>query len=157
MDTVEHAIKRTKPLLLTKPIEIKYTIADEIPHVMGDPIRISEVLENLLTNAIKYTDQGRINITVSTSPVLKFQNRIPVIVSIEDTGWGIPQDKLQDIFEPFTRLHELNPDKRASGTGLGLHIVKSIIELMDGEISVTSTVGKGSTFTFTIHLETVNP
>ena len=109
----------------------------------ADEMRIKQVINNLLTNAIKYTESGKI--------VLKFDfvnngdNRGDLKISVSDTGSGIKPEDLEKLFEKFRRVDE-KKNKKIEGTGLGLNITKNFVNLMDGEISVSSTYGEGSTF-----------
>lgn len=114
---------------------------EELPQesIESDPNRIKQIVENLLTNAIKYTDKGQITIKVSI-----FRSAI-LTITISDTGTGIPKDKLKYIFQPFIRIE---PNTQSiPGFGMGLAIINGVTKAMKGSISVKSEVGKGSTFT----------
>jgi signal transduction histidine kinase len=115
---------------------------------------VRQVLTNLVGNAIKFTPQGSIDIDVA------FERRadLPPMVrlSVTDTGIGIPPDKLEAVFERFTQL-EGHLSRRFGGTGLGLTIVKQIVELMSGTVSVESHLGKGSTFHVNLPLPLTHP
>ncbi len=115
--------------------------------VIGDPIRLNQILSNLLSNALKFTHQGSINVTVRELKRINNQSKIEFVVS--DTGIGIPKDKHLVIFDSFTQA---SPDttRHFGGTGLGLAICKKLIELQGGTIAVESEPGKGSTFRFVI-------
>jgi two-component system phosphate regulon sensor histidine kinase PhoR len=127
----------------SKAITIELKNTGEMPPVMADPGRVEQVLINLLDNAIKYTpEQGSITIYATESDDL-------VQVSVADTGIGIPPSDLPRIFERFYRVDTAR-SREQGGTGLGLAIVKHIILLHGGYVSVESTYGKGSTFTFTL-------
>lgn len=104
----------------------------------GDKTRLGQIIVNLVTNAIKYTDTGGITVECTLGDRLSF--------SVSDTGPGIPESRLSDIFESFTQL-EHTYTKEHRGLGLGLSIVKQIVELMNGEITIESTIGEGSVFT----------
>jgi PAS domain S-box-containing protein len=122
----------------------------------GDPTRLSQVLINMVNNAIKFTDQGGITIKVSPDPVYDSIPKMDttsyqVRFEICDTGVGISMDSQQKLFKPFSQTHAAVQRKKG-GTGLGLAICKQLIELMDGEIGVTSHVDKGSNFWFTARL-----
>lgn len=117
----------------------------------GDPSRITQVLQNLVGNALKFTESGAVFIhamAVST------EGRFQVRFEVHDTGVGIPEDKLPLLFQPFNQLQQVD-NQREEGTGLGLSISKNLVERMDGSIGVSSQVGIGSTFWFTLPLRQV--
>ncbi len=116
--------------------------------VIGDPVRIRQVLWNLVSNAIKFTKQGSVNISLALEGADENQT---AILKVRDTGEGIAPDRLKDIFDPFTQ-EDNTITRKFGGTGLGLSIVKKLIELMHGDISVESTVGEGTCFTVTLPL-----
>jgi len=123
-------------------------IDDRVPKkVIGDRLRIYQVLTNLLDNAIKYTDSGQIILEVSMNQTRA--NKANLRFSVQDNGRGIPEDQLNSIFDSFSQIRETD---RESGMGLGLSIVKGILELMDSDIQVASDLGKGSEFYFDINL-----
>ncbi|MBN1870951.1 MAG: HAMP domain-containing protein [Candidatus Omnitrophica bacterium] len=126
-----------------KSVSIKSNISDNLPKVLGDEKRLSQVLLNLLDNAVKYTSDGG-SVTVSADRKEKF-----VQVDITDTGIGISEKDLPRIFERFYRVDKAR-SRELGGTGLGLSIVKHIIQAHNGQIWVQSTLGQGSTFSFTI-------
>jgi len=138
----------SRPLLRDKEIELENKIPESFPPVFGDERRIQQILNNLIDNAIKFTDSGTITVTA-----FKMQNQ--GFFAVEDTGRGIPDEKLDIIFESFGQV---NPkiDSQMGGKGLGLPITKYLVELHGGEISVNSTPGKGSTFTFSLPLATMD-
>jgi signal transduction histidine kinase len=113
--------------------------------VIGDPIRLNQILSNLLSNALKFTSKGSITLTVNELQRTGKQSKIEFIVY--DTGIGIPKDKQSEIFESFTQA---SPDttRHFGGTGLGLAICKKLVEQMGGSITIESELGKGSTFSF---------
>ncbi|MDF2966211.1 MAG: PAS:Response regulator receiver:GAF:ATP-binding region, ATPase-like:Histidine kinase A-like protein [Rickettsiaceae bacterium] len=117
---------------------------------VGDIIRIKQILLNLLTNAVKFTDHGYVLLKVSAKRVCEYIDEI--CFEVHDTGIGIPQDKLSSIFDRFSQA-DASINKRFGGTGLGLAICKSLISLMDGQIGVKSEEGKGSIFHFNITLQ----
>ncbi|HEY0137267.1 MAG TPA: ATP-binding protein, partial [Nannocystis sp.] len=122
------------------------TIAPEVPaYVVGDPDRLRQVLVNLVGNAIKFTEKGRVTVRVRAAPGPGPR----VVFEIEDTGIGIPPERLRAIFVPFEQA-DPSTTRRFGGTGLGLTIASRLVGLMGGEIGVASEVGVGSTFTFDV-------
>lgn len=131
------------PRIGEKPIELKCDFAPDIPAVMyGDIGKIKEVITNILTNAVKYTEEGSINFTVSC---INENDTSSLVITIKDTGRGIKQDQIDSLFTKFNRLDE-DKNTTLEGTGLGLAITKSFVEMMGGKIVVQSEYGKGSTF-----------
>lgn len=112
--------------------------------VYGDPIRIQQVLINLLGNAIKFTQEGSISVSVYQDFDLEYHKEI-LVIEVKDTGMGIPPEKLEKIFESFTQV-DSSTTRQFGGTGLGLAISKKLTELMGGRIFLTSQLSKGSTF-----------
>ncbi|MGI0115765.1 response regulator [Zooshikella sp. RANM57] len=140
-----------------KPIEV--AIAPPPPHaehLIGDPLRLGQILSNLVSNAIKFTEKGEV--IVNVSPVNNEPVTAPILLrfSVIDTGIGIPQEKQQQIFNSFTQANS-SQTRIYGGTGLGLTISRHLIEMMGGEIGVKSEVGKGSEFFFVIPFESSNP
>lgn len=120
--------------------------------VLGDPVRLGQILNNLISNAIKYSDTGaKIDISVRQ---FDFQQHSKYQFVVEDTGFGMSQSFLEHIFDPYTRETHFS-SKSITGTGLGMPIVKSLVQQMSGEITVESTLGKGSRFTVTIPMSAV--
>ncbi len=143
----EELCKLTKSRIGTKPIEFVSKIDESIPRVLyGDNIRVKQVILNLLTNAAKYTDEGKITFSVNS---IKKDNIIRLIVSVEDTGRGIKEESISKLFNKFERLDE-ERNTTIEGTGLGLAITKKLVDLMHGNIVVQSKYGKGSKFTVSI-------
>ena len=104
---------------------------------------MNQVLLNLLSNAIKFTEKGSIDLTIKLLKQTKAKNKI--LFSVKDTGLGIPKEKQATIFDSFTQA-DLSTTRNYGGTGLGLTITKLLVHLMGGEISLESTLGKGSSF-----------
>ena len=122
--------------------------------VLGDAVRISQILNNLLSNAFKYSESGA-SITVQLSEK-SFHKYGKYQLSVADTGQGMSEEFLTHIFEPYARETRFGT-RAVVGTGLGMAIVYSLVKRMDGEISVSSELGKGSVFTVTLPMQTVEP
>ncbi len=115
---------------------------------LGDPTRVRQIILNLCSNAIKFTDEGSIDITLSCLPSLQ-EDRALICIAVKDTGIGIPPEKREAIFEKFSQA-DTSINRKYGGTGLGLTITKSLTEIMGGSIAIESTVGEGSTFKISI-------
>ena len=150
--SLSHLIKETVSMmqirLSDKNVELKYTISKELPDVyVGDEIRFRQILFNILSNAIKFTDNGYILLDVSGEMIK--DDTAKLIVSVTDSGIGIRKEDLQRLFTSFQQLDSHKSHAR-EGTGLGLAICRELVSLMGGEITVESTYGVGSKFTFTL-------
>ncbi len=135
-----------------KGIELIVHLRPRLPtRVVGDSMRLGQVLINVIGNAIKFTDHGQVVVRVEPEP-----SEIPATVrfTVADTGIGIPPDKLNSIFEPFTQA-DSSTARAYGGSGLGLALVSRMVTLMAGKISVASEVGKGSTFIFTVRFQKI--
>jgi len=138
-----------------KNLELLHFIFPEVPSIiLGDPVRIRQILINLVNNAIKFTPEGEILITVRQ--VSNNDNsKIKLQFSVKDTGIGIPQNRIDSLFTAFSQV-DASTTRKYGGTGLGLAISKRLVELMGGELWVESVEGEGSTFHFTIVTEVSN-
>jgi len=137
-----------------KGLETEIVIDEQLPcGLWGDEIRIKQVLNNLVTNAVKYTTKGKVSFRVSGS--IQEESQLVLMLEIEDTGIGIRKEDMSKLFESFTRL-EQNKNRSIQGTGLGLSITKRLIGLMQGELKVNSVYGKGSCFTVEIPQKITN-
>ncbi len=131
-----------------KNLEIKIKISGDIPSfIKGDPLRTRQILTNLIGNAVKFTESGYVETSITAKD--KTDKNITLLFEITDTGIGIEADKLDKIFEKFSQA-DISTTRKFGGTGLGLAISKQLVELIGGKIGVKSTVGKGSTFWFEI-------
>ncbi len=131
-----------------KGLEIRFETAAEVPQALvGDPLRIGQILINLIGNSLKFTQEG--GITVSVGLNSRELDRVVLQFSVRDTGIGMTEEQSQKLFQPFTQA-DSSITRRYGGTGLGLFISKQLLEKMGGHISVESTPGKGSTFTLTL-------
>lgn len=178
---VSNIIETMAPIASAKGVSLKYQYEhDDLPYLMGDPLRVSRILANLLSNAIKYTDKGVVNVSIDGKRILQTKgevetfeynkarkvhilvnsrpltnNKLELHCLVQDTGIGIPKDKLKMIFDKFTQADE-STTRKFGGTGLGLAITKDLVEMMGGKIGVDSEIGKGSTFWFTIPFDTTD-
>ncbi len=133
-----------------KRISLKVQPAKNLENfLIGDPIRINQILTNLIGNAIKFTSEGKVELLFNLEE--KNSKKQKLTIEVKDTGIGIPQDKLKSIFENFTQANS-DTTRKYGGTGLGLAISKRLVELMEGEIEVKSTEGKGTSFIINIEL-----
>jgi len=140
-----------RPRIEPKPVEILCRIGDNLPsYVKGDPLRLRQVLTNLMANASKFIEMGEIELSLDIEN--EEENRVKLHCAVRDTGIGIPKDKLATIFEPFHQA-DSSTTRKYGGTGLGLSICRNISKLMDGGIWAESEVNKGSIFHFTAWFE----
>jgi signal transduction histidine kinase/CheY-like chemotaxis protein len=139
-----------------KGLSLKVTVNEEMPHLLyGDNVRLKQIILNILTNAVKYTEHGSIHMSFdyTTSAHLDINGSIGLIVSVSDTGIGIREEDMERLFSPFERIEETR-NRNVEGSGLGMSIVQKLLALMDSELHVRSEYGKGSTFSFTVRQET---
>lgn len=142
-NVIENTCKTLEPMALNKSIELNWDIDEELDsNFISDPYRIKQVLTNLISNAIKFTPEGSVEVTGKVEG-----DRIHICVL--DTGIGIAKEKHNDVFKEFTQAHS-GIEKKFGGTGLGLTISKKILELLGGEITLESEEGQGSIFTIII-------
>jgi len=134
-----------------KGLEMVFKVADDIPETLvGDPSRLGQILISYASNAVKFTERGRI--TVSLSVRERTETPVTLYGEVSDTGIGIERDQLSKLFQSFHQA-DASTTRRHGGTGLGLAIAKRLAELMGGEVGVDSTPGQGSTFWFTARLD----
>jgi PAS domain S-box-containing protein len=144
---VEEALDLVAVRAAEKSLNLAYTIDKSVPDtIIGDPSRLRQILGNLLSNAVKFTDEGEVTVTVSSKELNGINE---VHFAVHDTGIGIPQDRMDLLFQSFSQM-DPSTTRLYGGTGLGLAISKKLVELMDGRIWAESEEGKGSTFHFTI-------
>lgn len=148
-DTVNMIYVRAKDKNLTFDIEVDETLPNKL---YGDDVRIRQVLLNLLTNAVKYTHEGSVRLTVSGQ---RSDDRIVMSYTVKDTGIGIKQEDLSKLFESFERIEE-SRNRNIEGTGLGMSIVMNLLKLMGTELKVDSVYGKGTTFSFELEQRIVS-
>jgi signal transduction histidine kinase len=124
-----------------KGIELRWELPRDPLSICSDATRLKEVVSNLLQNAVKYTDRGAITVRVGKHP-----STDSATVEVQDTGMGISEQHLMNIFEPFMQVHKTSTENSRGGIGLGLSIVKKHLEQIGGTVTVESEVGKGSSF-----------
>jgi CheY-like chemotaxis protein len=157
--TITDVVKIVEPRLKNKPVELKLQLDENLPaKIKGDQLRISQILFNLIGNAIKFTDEGfieisckKVNGTDNSKHYLSFK--------VKDTGIGVPKDKQEAIFERFTQAND-NTQRLYGGTGLGLNIAKGIVDMHGGTLKMESSPNEGTMFYFIIPFEpckTVTP
>ncbi len=149
-DEANKAISIINQSTKSKGLELEYSFDDSIPEkVYGDPTRYRQIVLNLLSNAVKFTDHGKVALNIELKSMT--ESVIEIITSIQDTGAGIPSDKLSMLFEPYIQVKNKKGVKE--GTGLGLVISREFVRLMHGEIHVESKVGLGSKFSFNVKMK----
>ncbi len=146
-DSINSVFSTASGLLKDKPVKLKQDIAPDLPTIRADPMRLRQVLLNLISNASKFTEEG--SITVAASPHTSSSGQWEVMVSVTDTGPGISPEDQSKLFQAFSQV-DASPTRKSGGTGLGLAICQRLVDMHGGKIGVHSTVGKGSTFYFTI-------
>ncbi len=135
---------------MSKNIEIIYNISDDVPQLLiGDPIRLGQILLNLIDNAVKFTHQG--NVILHVNCIYTHNNHCLLQFDVIDDGIGIAKEKINTLFNAFIQADN-STTREYGGSGLGLSITKHLVQMMDGEINVTSSKGEGSTFSFAVNL-----
>lgn len=155
--SLKHLIEESLQMVSTQAgkrgLNLSYIISNgTLDTIIGDHGRLRQILVNLLGNAIKFTDKGDVSLSVSSKVIEGNKHQVSFLV--KDTGIGISQDKIYQLFHPFTQLERTLSRKR-DGVGLGLAITKHLVELMGGKIWVESILGQGTTFSFTIQAEVI--
>jgi signal transduction histidine kinase len=146
--SIEFILSSLKPQADGKSIHLKMEILENLPLIYGDREKIEQILTNLVGNAIKFTPEKG-EISVSAKPFEEEENM--VVISIRDSGVGIPQDQLDKVFEKFHQVED-SLHRSTTGTGLGLTITKGLVEAHHGKIWAASEMGKGAVFSFTLHM-----
>jgi len=150
-ELVREAVDLMATTARDKPVTLSFTIPRRLPdRLQGDPIRLRQVLINLLHNAVKFTDRGRIVLEVIV--VAASEDDVSLRFEVRDTGIGIPDDQFDSVFDAFTQV-DSSSTRRHGGSGLGLAIVKELAELMGGRVGVDSQIDEGSTFWFELSLK----
>jgi len=149
----EEALDLVSATAADKKLNLAYGIDEDVPeYIIGDPTRLRQILGNLLHNAVKFTERGEINLSVS-APGLSGTGTNEIHFAVQDTGIGISPDQMDHLFQPFSQV-DATVTRKYGGTGLGLAISKKLVEQMGGSIWVKSKPGIGSTFHFTIKADT---
>ncbi|HPS21016.1 MAG TPA: ATP-binding protein [Candidatus Omnitrophota bacterium] len=153
MRALAEDIKKTAEMQIGgKDIKFKCDVAESVPwELLGDQLRLKQILENLCGNAVKYTVKGEITLLISAYNTVMEDGARLIHFSVSDTGRGIMDNHVPHIFEPYTRFYE--PGQKMDGVGLGLHIVKTLVSAMGGEVAVKSEMGKGSKFSFDLKMK----
>ena len=152
VSTVEDTMALFATQAAEKRLSFMCHIAADVPRmVRGDPGRLRQVLSNLIGNAVKFTERGEVLVQVKRRPEGCDATHTALAFAVIDTGIGIPEDRQNAIFEHFTQV-DASTTRRFGGTGLGLAIVKHLVTMMEGNIHISSQVGMGSTFAFTVRL-----
>ncbi|WP_018124057.1 ATP-binding protein [Desulfovibrio oxyclinae] len=149
-EMLEETIECQKPLAEESGLEIGFDMQDDVPEsVRGDQDRLGQVLDNLVTNGLRYTDRGSVRVSVQVRE--KSEDELVLEFHVDDTGQGIDKDDQEDLFRDFSQLVRDNPEGR-HGAGLGLAICRRVVEAMGGSIWVESDPGEGTSFRFTVSL-----
>jgi PAS domain S-box-containing protein len=142
------------PMLAERGLDFEVSVAPDVPkHLLGDPLRLGQVLANLVSNAVKFTEKGRIAVKVSCTATQPAGSAgLDLVFSVSDTGIGMTPEQIARLFQVFTQA-DASITRKYGGTGLGLTISRQLVEMMGGQASVTSTPGEGSCFTFSVHVD----
>ena len=146
-EIISSVMSTASGLVQDKPIRLAQKAPEDLPTVRADPIRVRQVLLNLLSNAAKFTDQGEI--TVEAVVEARADGTRQVRVSVSDTGPGISSEDQKKLFQAFSQVDD-SPTRKTGGSGLGLSISQELVQLQGGRIGVDSAPGRGSTFFFTL-------
>jgi len=150
-DTVKLNIMRYE----SKPIDFKLTVSENVPSTLfGDELRIKQILNNLLSNAFKYTQEGQIELMLSADKK-KTGSAVNLIIRVSDTGQGMTVEQVKKLGDKFSRFN-MEANRKTEGTGLGMNITRNLINMMNGEIFIESTPGMGSVFTVNLPQKCVN-
>lgn len=144
-----------RPAASEKGISLELTCDEDLPRtVLSDPIRIRQITDNLVSNAVKFTSTGGVHVRVSSSREGVAAGRVAVRISVEDSGVGVKPDELDRLFSPFQQA-DSSTTRRFGGTGLGLSISRHLARLMGGDVQASSVAGQGSTFTLTMEVDEI--
>ena len=150
MECIESALQICSMNAASKGLDLFYFVERNVPRLIPtDGVRLRQVLINLISNAVKFTESGKVEVHASLGPLVA--GKLRLIISVRDTGIGIPKEQQTQLFEAFKQV-DSTTTRQYGGTGLGLAISRRLINLMDGEITLTSTLGHGSDFEFFLPL-----
>lgn len=149
-DLIDSIVSKLHPECANKNLSVKIECAEDFPHYwLADPVRLEQIIMNLVSNAVKFTEAGKITITVRESRKL---NKDGVNITVSDTGIGISKNALPSLFDRFSQ-GDASTTRKYGGTGLGMSITKNLIDLMQGTIKVVSQEGKGTKFSVFLPLK----
>jgi CheY-like chemotaxis protein/anti-sigma regulatory factor (Ser/Thr protein kinase) len=147
-ETVKHSVELLAPRAKAKGLALNCSISPAVPtQLVGDPSRLRQILLNLLSNAVKFTEQGEVSLEIKQLD--ETGEDVGLSFSVRDTGIGISEENQKKLFQSFNQA-DSSTTRRFGGTGLGLAICRKLVELMSGSLTLTSSPGKGSTFSFTL-------
>jgi CheY-like chemotaxis protein len=147
-ETVKHSVELLAPRARDKGLALNCSIPPNLPtQLVGDPSRLRQILLNLLSNAVKFTEQGEVSLEIKQLD--ETSEDVGLSFSVRDTGIGISEENQKKLFQSFNQA-DASTTRRFGGTGLGLAICRKLVELMNGSLTLTSSPGKGSTFSFTL-------
>jgi PAS domain S-box-containing protein len=150
-ECVASVLESARPAAEQKGLAIRLAGTSNEVWVIGDPHRLRQILSNLVSNAVKFTDTGGVEVRVEASPVVASPDQVALQIAVEDSGVGMTREQIADLFQPFTQA-DASISRRYGGSGLGLNICKRLVELMAGEIAIDSEPGKGSVVTLQLVL-----
>ncbi|MSU73407.1 MAG: response regulator [Opitutus sp.] len=157
VETANEVLRLLSPQAMEKKLDLRFEAQIAGPLLIaGDPLRFRQVLLNLIDNAIKFTAQGSVTLFLHWTPPARAESQGQLAVRVQDTGIGIPAEKLKNLFQKFMQA-DTSTTRRYGGTGLGLAICQRLVALMSGEIAVRSEPGEGTEFSFTIPAASVAP
>ncbi|QRR03287.1 response regulator [Dyadobacter sandarakinus] len=149
-DRIAYLVDTFRIRATQKDVDLFFCVDDDVPGILlGDPHRLNQILVNLVGNALKFTEEGCVRISLHLDK--DYGNNADIRIEVADTGIGISEDKMNTIFDSFSQAHHNDANKFFGGTGLGLTITRQLTELLDGTIKAESTLGKGSVFTVTLN------
>jgi len=153
-ESIEKIVKTFNFMIKDKKVQFIYKINDDVPNILiGDYVKINQVIKNLVSNAIKFTDEGTVSLNIDSIKINP--NLINFLVSVDDTGIGIKDEDKVKLFNSFSQV-DGSITRKYGGTGLGLSISKKIVESLNGKISLISEFGRGSTFKFEIPMKFID-
>jgi len=153
-DLIRDSMHAIAPKATQKGLELRVDYEGNVPgSVLADPVRLGQIMVNLLGNAVKFVENGHIRVLVKSLKTTK--SKVTLRIEVEDTGIGIPEDKLDSIFDKFSQA-DATTTKKYGGTGVGLAITQKLVEMMGGKLGVNSDVGEGTTFWFELTLPIID-